>query len=340
MRTTLNLGALGLALALLVSATGWAQEAPASRERGARGGWLLPGAGDEIFHTGFVLVNGAYVPPPYVIRGEDGVLLAGGVQVAAPQPGRGQRRGDKAENELRRMLRTDACFVVQAGEPVIVLAPFPAGATLFSLLLSGQDRSTAVSDLMRHSAPEVWAVLWRDWLLRFTPSPEFQARASRVLAENLERQRARLARAAALQRLRSAEFPLLACALLLAALAGWHLLRTVPTAPECPAGAEASPAAGRLLVRSLLLVLALAALDGVWTWLSAQAGQMRELNPLAARLLDRPDALLSFKLACTLGPVGLIYFLRHYRAAQLAAWWMCFITTAVACRWVVQVATL
>lgn len=324
-----------MGLALLLGTAGWAQD----REPGARGARLLPGRGDETFHTGFVLVAGAYVPPPYVIRGGDGVLLAGGAVIAAPM-GRGRRGGERGEGELKRMLRANACFVVQPGEPVLVLAPFPAGAALLSLLVPGGDRNTAASDLMRHSAPEVHRVLWCEWLLNFVPTPEFQTRAAAVIAENNKRSTTQRAQATAHQRLRDAEFPLLTCAMLLAALAGWHLLGNVPAGPEATAGSEWSSTAARSLQRSLLLVLALAVLDGVWTLLSAEAGQMRELNPLAARLLDQPDALLTFKLACTVGPAALIFALRRHRVAQLAAWWMCFITTLVACRWVVQTASL
>jgi hypothetical protein len=284
-------------------------------------------------------MDGAYVPPPYLIRGDDGVLLAGGEVIAAPME-RGEQRGDKGGHELQRMLRANACFVVQRGEPVVVLAPFPAGAALLSLLVPGRDRSAAASDLARHSAPEVHAVLWREWLLKFVPTPEFQTRAAAVIAESDKRSAAQRAQEVARQRLREAEFPLLTCALLLAALAGWHLLRNVPVGPESAAAADWSPTVARSLQRSLLLVLALAVLDGVWTLLSTEAGQMRELNPLAARLLDQPDALLTFKLVCTVGPAALIFVLRRHRAAQLAAWWMCFITTLVTCRWVVQTASL
>jgi Domain of unknown function (DUF5658) len=334
-----HIGGIGLGLALLLDATGWAQEIPATRERGARGTRLLSGAGDESFYTGFVLVDGTYVPPPYVIRGEDGVLLAGGVVVAAPM-GRGQRRNEKGEGELKRMLRANACFVVQRGEPVVVLAPFPAGVALLSLLVPGRDRNTAASDLVRHAAPEVHAVLWREWLLNFVPTPEFQSRATAIIAASDRQRTAQRAQETAYQRLREAEFPLLTCALLLAALAGWRLLRNVPAAPEGAARMEWNPGTARMVRRSLLLVLALAALDSVWTLLSTEAGQMRELNPLAARLLNQPGALLAFKLACTVGPAALIFALRRHRAAQLAAWWMCFITTLVACRWVVQAASL
>lgn len=339
MRLVRHISGIGMGLVLLLGAAGWAQDTSAVRGRWARGARLLAGSGDETFQTGFVLVDGTYVPPPYVIRRDDGVLLAGGTAIATPM-GRGQRRGERGEGDLKQMLRANACLVVQRGEPIVVLAPFPAGAALLSLLVPGSDRNTAASDLARHSAPEVHAVLWREWLLRFAPTPEFQTRAAAVIAESAKRGAAQRTQEEAQQRLREAEFPLLTCALLLAALAGWHLLRNVPSGPESAVGTEGASTAAHSLQTSLFLVLALAMLDGMWTWLSAAAGQMRELNPLAARLLDQPDALLTFKLGCTLGPAALIFALRRHRAAQLAAWWMCFITTLVICRWVVQAASL
>ncbi len=119
-------------------------------------------------------------------------------------------------------------------------------------------------------------------------------------------------------------------------------LKTIPTS-MCSVSMEATRRLTPSLKSEQLWMKpfpVLAALDVIWTLLSAQAGQMRELNPLAARLLGQPDALLTFKLACTVGPAALIFALRRHRAAQLAAWWMCFITTLVACRWVVQTAAL
>jgi len=43
--------------------------------------------------------------------------------------------------------------------------------------------------------------------------------------------------------------------------------------------------------------------------------------------------LIAAKATIICGSVGLLYFLRHHRQAQTAAWWACLICTLLTFRW-------
>lgn len=60
---------------------------------------------------------------------------------------------------------------------------------------------------------------------------------------------------------------------------------------------------------------------------------MREINPIGGRLIDRPEQLILFKAVMTTLAIGLLFRLRRYRRAQLAAWWSCLVLTLLTVRW-------
>ena len=86
-------------------------------------------------------------------------------------------------------------------------------------------------------------------------------------------------------------------------------------------------------VYSLALVVVYSVLDLTWTILAHQAGQMLELNPLGSHLIENPLHLVVFKAGATGLAVGLLFVLRKYRRAQLAAWWVCLVCTLLTARW-------
>ena len=77
----------------------------------------------------------------------------------------------------------------------------------------------------------------------------------------------------------------------------------------------------------------LSALDLIWTLLVSRAGDMKELNPLGAAVIDDPLALIALKTTATLLAVGLLFGLRRHRVAQQGAWWACLICTLLTVRW-------
>ncbi len=84
-----------------------------------------------------------------------------------------------------------------------------------------------------------------------------------------------------------------------------------------------------------MLILAMSGLDLIWTALSAAAGEMRELNPMAVHLVDSPELLVVFKMVVTLLACGILLTLRAQPKAQFATWWMCLVCVLLTFRWVV-----
>jgi hypothetical protein len=60
---------------------------------------------------------------------------------------------------------------------------------------------------------------------------------------------------------------------------------------------------------------------------------MHELNPIGSHLVENPRHLAGFKLGITLPSLALIWLLRKYKRAQVAAWWICLVLTFVTLRW-------
>ena len=84
----------------------------------------------------------------------------------------------------------------------------------------------------------------------------------------------------------------------------------------------------------ILLMLGMSAVDLLWTIMAGQAGVMKEINPLAAGLIQTPTSLALFKVTATAIGCGLLYSFRDRRRVQEATWWMCLVCVLVTFRWV------
>lgn len=128
-------------------------------------------------------------------------------------------------------------------------------------------------------------------------------------------------------------YPLTLLGMVLSVIAFGHLLKSLPDHGAMRTNGGVTAEIVRATVVSLGLVIVLSGLDLVWTLLASQSGQMRELNPLASRLISDPQALIAFKAVATLIACGLLFALRHHGRAQLASWWICLICTMLTFRW-------
>jgi len=88
--------------------------------------------------------------------------------------------------------------------------------------------------------------------------------------------------------------------------------------------------------RVLLLVGVICLLNGfdlAFTLLARQVGQFREVNPVARPLLERPAALVAFKVAAVLVASVIFIAFRRHRLTEIACWGFCFVYTALSLVW-------
>lgn len=324
---------------------------------------------EAVAETGFVVLDGTYVAPPYVVRATAEGLTINGRAVRSPLPepswggGRGAGRGggrfgggrfgggrfgrddgeggrgpgrmmDPARRIVRR-LENGSVLVAFDGHPAVFLSPGRQQNEFFEAVRTRDPETDAFRSLLRGLPSDADRDAWSNWLAGIDPSDELWKHADEAVRAGEAMTEANRHGIAASRRLDGLAYPLTVAGMVLGVLALGHLLRSFPQTTE---GGE-NPTVREIFVRATVisvgLVVALSALDLVWTLLAAQAGQMRELNPLASQWIDDPQRLLAFKAAATLVGCGLLFALRRHPRAQVAAWWLCLVCTVLTFRWVV-----
>jgi hypothetical protein len=265
--------------------------------------------------TGFVFINGVYLPPPYVVTMVDSAVLVNNQVLYQPsvEQFEGRSRPPRgfggSGREIASKLRQDNVVVAFTEQPVVILEG------LSELIPSQEQRDT-----------------WSQWPDTFEPSTELAAR----LKEKVDLVKAIITdaqqKSSGSRRLQAMSYPLSILGMVLAVLAIGHVLTFRPTIDIT----ETNHAQViRATLQSVALIVGLSGLDLAWTLLASQAGIMQELNPLGAKLIEKPLFLIAFKAAATVIAAGLLSALRNYRRAQLASWWLCLVCALVTCRWLV-----
>jgi hypothetical protein len=309
---------------------------------------------------GFVFLNGEYLSPPYEIReGEQSVIINGqalpsllpdleaarrdGLRMEGPrgegprgpgQPGMGPPRGNPIRYqalEILRQLEGNGVILAFAEQPLIRL---DGGSTyeLFKLLLSDGDYVKRVS-LVERLPAELDRDLWNGWLDRYAPPPELRSRSAGLITAFDAAEREAMSAIAATRRINDWAYPLTIGGFVITVLAVGHLLGGRPHAGKSRHGRDDSPEMIRALNWTLVLIALMSLLDLTWTILAAQANQMRELNPFGSHLVEDPRHLVGFKVGATFPSLALLWLLRGYKRAQIAAWWICLLLTVLAFRW-------
>lgn len=179
---------------------------------------------------------------------------------------------------------------------------------------------------------------WRDVIASFQPSAELAARIEPLAKEFRDIEKANRAKhesiiASAFLMSRPVKYTITLVAMGLVVAACGTLLNYRPQGrvrwSEVDREGEGIP----IVVRSVVLLVVLGLFDLGCTLVAEQAGGFTELNPLATNLVANPVSLAGFKLATLLSACAILYALRRYRGAQVAAWWMCLLCTVLTFRW-------
>lgn len=288
--------------------------------------------------TGFVFINGVYLPPPYVVTTVDGAVMVNNQVLHQPsvrQPhGRnwGPREFSDGAREIVSKLQQDLIIVAFPKQPMVVLEQGGSFSDFSDFLITNQDRDLAFQGLSELLSSQEQQDTWSQWPATFEPSSELAAR----LKIKVDRVNAIVAdareKSSGVRRLEAVSYPLSILGMVLAVLAIGHVLTFRPTIDITDTNhAQVIWAT----LQSVALIVGLSGLDLAWTLLASQAGIMQELNPLGAKLIEKPIFLIAFKAAATLVAAGLLAALRNYRRAQLASWWLCLVCALVTCRWLV-----
>jgi len=285
---------------------------------------------------GFVFVNGLYLDAPYRITFSDTDVSINGTIVSLDEfevwrnekrlkKGLAKSHAQQVRRQLRLLLEGGGCLVLFEGDP---LTTFHSSDSydLLSVLVNTEDREAFLKE-ERSWLPNN---SWHEWIAGFECPDSLAERANELLTRIDQMQSDFDSRFSARQTLEAVAYPLTIGGMLLTVVAFGHLLLHRPGLPE---ELENASRAKSRATQALLLIALLSSLDLLWTLLVSRTGDMKELNPLGATLIDDPMALISMKLGATVLAISVLYCLRNHRIARQGAWWGCLICTLVTVRW-------
>jgi len=308
--------------------------------------------------SGFVVYQGRYLPPPYVVqqRGDEVYVNDRFVDVqrlaGMPEdhdrrrgpPGGwaargGMRSGGRGVHSLRveRQLDDNGLLLVEDGL-VVCLRELEA-ICLLDVLLSEKATEAKVRTLVDEVRLGLNEKQWASIVAGFEPTDELIRRTSPLLdmyrpiwMEN--RRSSQWLIRSALLRSKPVKYGITLAAMALAVIAVGTLLTSRPNQQGRWRDVDDARESKAMVVRNVVLLAALGGLDLFLTLAAQQAGGFLELNPLGSLLADQPLLLGGFKLLSLSAACLILVMLRRYRGAQVASWWLCLLCTMLTFRWV------
>lgn len=281
----------------------------------------------EDVHAGFLIVDGKFIDGPYKIEWLENQLHINGIPIEVPSRKLGPR-------DVEAVLSANNFLVIQGDQYKETDGSDDPGMALLRYF-SGEDPNPkhldTFKDLYARLDPPATPAGRLAGILPLSPESQ-----KRVLARLRKLEEAELQNSAAnlaVSRLNRFAYPLTTLGMLLTVIAFGHLISYRPNEMTATSSVNNSPVALRMVIRSVVFVVLLSGLDLLWTIMASQAGQMKELNPLASNLIHDPNQLIVFKAITTVAGTGILLGLRQYRTAQTASWWMCLVCTVLTFRW-------
>jgi hypothetical protein len=308
-------------------------------------------------HRGFVILDGQYLPPPYVVaqRGED--LLINGRPVAtegfAEWPwGRGMGRGPgfrmgprrgggrdmRLVASVERRLQNGGLLLGLDRDNVRFVSFGEDAVDIMEILISDDTNEAKVERLMGSSVRSVSSAQWAEFVENLKLTDKLVRRVRATAAQREQRTQEAMAAhqkavTKATPRSEWMRYAITVTAMLLGVVALGSLLSHRPPGPFGWRELDRSPDAVSTVVRNVVLLVLLGLFDLASTVIARQAGGLWEINPLGHQLMESPAALAAFKLTALLASAAILLALRRYRGAQVASWWMCLVCTVLTFRW-------
>jgi len=313
--------------------------------------------------SGFVIIKGEYLPPPYVVgfRGEE-VFLNGrsldirrlqirrwgpggfrsggggpegaGMDSLPPETATGQPRPaypsfDYAAHVEER-LEGNGLLIVFDDET----AAFVHGGCetpVLEILLSDKPANEKVQSLRKAHAGRIHSARWGELVGAFRPSEELAARVKDLTKERTVRH-TQAARPPSLSKF--IKYGITVMGIVLGVVALGTLLNYRPQGRAAWREIDAAVDSTFMVVRNVVLVAILGLFDLLCTILAQGSIGFEEINPLGGGLLNSPALLATFKIASLLFGCAILLALKRYRGAQVASWWLCLVCTVLTFRWV------
>lgn len=325
----------------------------------------------DTVHFGILFIDGQYLPKPYLIEATAQVVTVNGIPYAAvPRPGdeemdseedftdrpaaensgpsRRRRSGAgggrrvhparvatvHAARDLVDALLMDSIVVAFGNEPVRVLSTPSDEFVVFGAVLAGNPTDEQIHEFVNLMGGPESRESWTRWVREFRPDAAVRAHMEKRIQLITETEAASQSQVNAVLRLEKFAYPLTVIGMLLGVIALGHMLKWTGRGLASETGDDRSEESVRYAGTALLLMLGMSAVDLVWTILAGQAGLMREMNPLAAGMIDSPAKLATFKVLATSVGIGILYVWRQRRQIQQATWWMCLVSVLLTFRWV------
>ncbi len=238
---------------------------------------------------------------------------------------------------LEGCLKKDCAIVVGKGFAPCVL-PAAEAAALFEILTSDRIAEAKLSEIGRELPGYTRMWKWQNVIEAFVPPDELPQRMTaeierirEVVKDNRRKHEAAIASVFWTSKPVKYVITLLAMGLIVAACG--TLLNYRPIGRVAWSEIDATGDGIPIVVRSVVLLILLGIFDLACTLVAQQAGGFTEMNPLGSKIVENPLLLTAFKLTSLLMACGILYALRRYRGAQVAAWWMCLLCTVLTFRW-------
>lgn len=291
---------------------------------------------------GFVIVDGRYLPPPYVvarqgeqilINGEpfDKERLANGLQRRRGRNGRKRRSqplesDDDLETKVERFLLNDGMAV---RFPDGAVGTMHDGYSVVSVLLSEERSDAKLRTLMTDGPQRITSAQWSSLIEGFEVTDDLRTRfESDAAAWNGGIKESGSGSG------RTMNYVLTVLGMLLAALAFGVVLGGRPSFGSKWSECNGSRESVQLVVRCVILIGLLSVFDLACTAIASHTVGFWELNPFGAIATTNPAVLVAFKLAFTLAGILILFKFRLYHGTQVASWWLCLILALVTARWV------
>ncbi|MCP4258145.1 MAG: hypothetical protein GY774_11710 [Planctomycetes bacterium] len=292
-------------------------------------------------HSGFVIVKGHYIMPPYLIESKRGRIYINGFELPQMNQTPFFRRNigmryfnqtslNQAVNQIEQNLRRDAMLIYTHSNST-VYTPAQQAIPILDVLLSNEKQDTKVQMLMQIGPSWIDSGQWALLVETFEAPAEL---SERVLA--LKQNRAELSEIEDDDELSMSFLSgITIIGFILAVWAFGTLLNCRPPVINSGQAINPSKTPCRQVIWLVILIIVLNIYDLVCTLFAQGVGGLWELNPFAGPLVENVPMIVIFKLSLTIGAAILLVVGRRLKVAQIGVWWAGVLYTVLIIRWTV-----